>query len=294
MESDFFKSLTGQILDLENNDYHNNQYYVSASGLKKIKKSPLHFKEEPKEETEAMTFGSAYHTYILEPEKFESEYFIYDPNKRPEPTKTMASNLNKDWKNNIYLQNKNVIDIEDFKKIQSMKDRLYSHIYARSLINKGIAEQSYFMNCKTFEDREINIKIRPDYIKEKKRLIVDLKTTSDASELGFQKNAANYDYHIQAALYVDMIEKFYNDGMSWSFIFIAQEKSAPYAFGIYEASPQFIAQGRYEYEQLILLYQQCKDNDKYPGYQVFCENKFGIKELNLPHWAIREIDFYNH
>ena len=109
-----------------------------------------------------------------------------------------------------------------------------------------------------------------------------------------QKSAAIYDYHIQAALYADLIEKSMNDDMPWTFIFIAQEKKAPYAFNIFEASTQFISHGRYEYELLLMLYKHCSDSGKWPGYQVFCENKFGINELSLPPWAIREIDWFIH
>lgn len=294
MESDFFKSVKGKMLDIDNDKYHGNKDYISASSIKKIKKSPLHFKEEITEQTDAMLFGSAYHTYILEAEKFESEFFVYDPNARPDPSKNFNATVNKEWKNGIYLQYKNVIDVDQFNQIKSMKERLFKNIYARNLLKKGIAEKSFFAECKTFENRDINIKIRPDYLKEKKRVIVDLKTCSDASENGFQKQAAKFDYHIQSALYVDIMEQIEGEKMPWSFIFIAQEKTYPYAYGIYEASPQFIAQGRYEYEQLILLYQQCKDKDFWPGYQVFVENKFGIKEISLPAWAIREINFYNH
>lgn len=294
MESDFFKRVNVQTPDLSNDEYHGNKDYISASGLKLIKKSPLHFKEHVTVETEALLFGSAYHTYILEPEVFEKEYFVFDPLKRPDPSKNFNATVNKDWKNNIYLQYRNVISKEQFDQIRSMKDRLFKNIYARNLLKKGIAEQSFIFDAITFEGKDIGIKIRPDYIKDKKRVIVDLKTCQDASENGFQKQAAQYDYHIQAALYCDMMEQYTGDKMPWSFIFIAQEKAYPYAYGIYEASPQFISQGRYEYEQLILLYQQCKDNNHYPGYQVFVENKFGIKEISLPPWAIREINFYNH
>lgn len=294
MESDFFKDVSGTVTDIDNKEYHDNKEYISASGLKKIKKSPLHFKEEITEQSDAMVFGTAYHTYILEPENFESEIFVFDPLKRPEPDKNFNSNANKLWKNDIYLQHEHVITMEQFEQIKAMQKRLFKNIYVRYLFRKGEAEKSYLMNTTTFENKPLGIKIRPDYLKKNKRVIVDLKTTVDASELGFQKNAAKFDYHIQAALYTDIVEQYHKDGLPWSFIFVAQEKAPPYAYGVYEASPQFISQGRYEYEQLLLLYQQCKDNDRWPGYQVFVENKFGIKELNLPPWAIREINFYNH
>jgi len=297
MESEFFKKVISRKLDLTNDEYHNSdeyKNYISASGVKKLKKSPLHFKEEKTTETDAMTFGTAYHTFILEPELFEKEIYVFNPLKRPEPDKTFGSKLNSSWKNNIYLQNETVISMDDFEQIKAMKERLFSHRYIRMLFRNGEAEKSIMSECITFEDKPIKIKIRPDYLKEKKRIIVDLKTTTDASELGFQKNAANLDYHIQSALYKDIIEQSDEKNLSWSFIFVAQEKTPPYAFGIYEASNQFISQGRYEYEQLIMLYQHCMESGKWLGYQQFIENVYGIKEISLPVWAIREVNWYSH
>ena len=68
----------------------------------------------------------------------------------------------------------------------------------------------------------------------------------------------------------------------------------PFAFNIFEAGAHFMAQGRYEYEQLLMLYAFCMEEDKWPGYQVFTENKYGVNELNLPSYMMREINWFNH
>jgi len=302
MESNFIKSVKLITAEDSNEVYHGNKDYISASGLKLMKKSPAHFKEMQVEETDAMRIGSAYHTLILEPEKFEQEYFIFDDRHIIEvligegAKKPKATNQYKQWEENqyTYADGKTIISWDDFEVINNMKKVLFRHPYAKSLLTNGIPEQSMYFEVINEFDQQINVKIRPDYIKEKKRIIVDLKTTSDASVDGFQKNAASYDYQIQAALYADLIEKSKGDDIPWTFIFIAQEKKAPYAFNLFEASPQFIAHGRYEYEMLLMLYKHCLDTGKWQGYQVFCENKFGINELNLPAWAIREINWFNH
>jgi len=85
-----------------------------------------------------------------------------------------------------------------------------------------------------------------------------------------------------------------NDQRAQKFVFIAQEKKKPYAFNLFECSSQFIGQGRYEYEMLLQLYKYCIDNDRWPGYQVFCQNRYGILELKLPAWAIKSIDYFIH
>jgi exodeoxyribonuclease VIII len=302
MESEYIKGFTSYNAE---GDYYKLDDYISYSGLKNLKKSPAHYrqyKDEPLEvETEAMAFGSAYHSFILEPEKFERDYYIFDDDaiyqvligegfRSPRSTKQY-----KEWQESEMrvIGDRKVIEKADYSKIKDMKERLLSHYYCRALLSGGEAEKSITGQLQTVEG-EINIKGRPDYVKLNKHFIIDLKTTFDASEDGFTKAAADGDYHIQAALYSDLMEMITGDERGWTFYFIAQEKRKPYAFNIFEASPQFIGQGRYEYEQLLKLYKMCIDNNKWPGHQVFCEWKSGNIELNLPRWAIKEIKFYNH
>ena len=73
MESTFIKDIKYDIVEDSNETYHNNKEYISSTGLKKLKVSPAHYKEyleEKKEPTPALIFGSAYHTYCLEVDKF--------------------------------------------------------------------------------------------------------------------------------------------------------------------------------------------------------------------------------
>ena len=306
----FIKSVNHfEIIEDSNEKYHSKGDFIGASGLKHLKKSPAHYKEsltEKKEKTEALIFGSAYHTYCLERDKFDREYYIYDEKDILEvlisegSKKPRATNNYKEWFDNEINQaaGRDMLDIIAMEKIKFMASKMKNHRYCNSLLNGGISEMSVYVEITIFDGRKIKIKIRPDKFKKEKRLVIDLKSIaqgmSDASINGFPKQCANMDYHIQAALYSDIMEAIEGKEMLHTFIFIVQEKSAPYAFNLFEASAQFISQGRYEYEQLLLLYIQCQENNSWPGYQVFCENKYGINQLNLPAWAINEINFYNH
>ena len=298
MENDFIKSAVFQ--RTTGNYFQENS--ISVSGLKKLKVSPMHYKEaEEIEPTDAMTFGSAYHCFVLEPDKFDKEYYVFDDSaicgaliakgaKSPR-----ATNDYKTWEKQemSFSDGKVLLDKEDFEKIKAMKYRLFSHPYAKMLLTNGEPEVGIGGVLQTSVG-EINIKFKPDYLKPKRRVIVDLKTCADASIDGFTRAAADMDYHIQAAFYSDMIELMTGDKMQQTFIFIAQEKKKPFAFNLFECSPQFIGQGRYEYEMLLQLYKYCIDNDKWPGYQCFCSNKYGLVELSLPKYAIRPLDYYTH
>lgn len=302
MESEYINGLK---LITPDKGYYELDEFISYSGLKNIKKSPAHYrqyKDEPLDvETDAMAFGSAYHMYILEPERFEQEYYVFDDDaiyqvligegfKSPRSTKQYKEWMESEMR---LIGDRKTIEKAELQKIKDMKEKLFSHYYCRALLSGGEAELSIIGELDT-TDGPINIKAKPDYIKRNKHFIVDLKTTFDASVDGFTRAAADNDYHIQAALYSDLMEMITDDGRGWTFFFIAQEKKKPYAFNIFEASPQFIGQGRYEYEQLLKLFKMSMTEQRWPGYQVFCEWKSGNIELNLPKWAVKEIVFYNH
>lgn len=303
MESTFIKFVN--ILPFRGTDdqYHADKNFVSASGLKKLKESPAHFKEAEtdKEETEAMQFGSAYHCFILEPEKFEKEYYVFDDSgiysvligegfKSPRSTKQYKEWMESEMR---LVGERKSISKDWFSQITAMKEKLMRHPYAKMLLSGGYNEQGYMGEIET-EAGRINVKFKPDHVNEGKKIIVDLKTTKDASDDGFSRAAGEMSYHIQAALYSDLMEKMSGDNLPYKFFFIAQEKRAPYAFNLFESSAQFISQGRFEYEMLLQLYKYCIDNNYWPGYQIWCQNKYGILELKLPAWAIKDLTYYDH
>lgn len=307
MESEFIKSVDISRVVGGDKEYYDDKNSISASGLKKLKVSPAHFKygEEDKD-TEAMQFGSAYHCYILEPERFEKEYYVFDDDvvcqaiiakgasEGKEVKNVRATKDYKAWEESEMrvIGERKVINKAEFVRIKEMKSRLFSHPYARMLLTNGEAEVG-LKGVLTTDVGNIPVKLKPDYIKTGKHLIIDLKTARDASYDGFTKDAAKLNYHIQAAFYLDIISRMDNF-MPYTFIFIAQEKVKPYAFNLFECSPQFVSQGRYEYELLLQLYKHCTERNYWPGYQVFCPNRYGLLELSLPNYSIKSLDFYDY
>ena len=280
------------------------EYYsqkaISASGLKRLKVSPAHFMyADEMKESEAVRFGRAYHAYILTPKEFEREYYVLNEAdiyakmidkgyKSPRATKEY-----KEWvaSETVAACARTVIDTETHQKLMDMARALMSYPYARRLLQNGIAEVGYSGMIDTIAG-EINVKMKPDYINVDKAVVVDLKTAVDSSLAGFAKAAANYGYHIQAAFYKDLLTA--KDAKDYTFFFVAQETERPYAVNVFEASDQFVAQGRYEYELLLQLYKYCIDNNKWPSYEVFNQNKFGVSQLDLPAYAIKPLEFYTH
>lgn len=308
MENDFILSANIRECNYGSDEWKAGVGYISKSGLIRIKESPAHYRfGEPFVETPEIVFGRMYHCYVFQPEKFEKEYYIFDEqiaidaivakanSEGRDIQKPRATKEYKEWHEGqmILAEGKILIDREQLDKLKAMKDKLLQHPYANMLILKGIPEQGMIGEIETTAGK-IGVKFIPDLRNDKKRVCVELKTTVRASKKDFPKEAANYDYQIQAAFYSDLLELYYNDNRPVRFVFIAQEKRKPYAFNIFEPTPRFIAQGRYEYELLLQLYKYCLDNNFWPGYQVFCPNKYGILDLDLPGWAINSLDYFIH
>ena len=102
-----------------------------------------------------------------------------------------------------------------------------------------------------------------------KDVIVDLKTTQDASAEGFSKSVYNFSYHLQAAIYKELT------GAS-EFYIIAVENTAPHNICSYQLSQDALDSG---YAMMSKGIDSFKNWD---GEETGYVND-GI--LNLPRWA---------
>ena len=266
--------------------YHEKADYIGSTGLRQYLKSPAHYRyncDNPKPPTPDMVLGSGYHTLILEPDKFDDRYYILDTNRRPEPDKTFASKLNKEWREGEITAVANsglvTLDTETISTLYAMLE-IMRQSEAYTLL-KGVFEAEYysdkFHGCK--------VKIKPDCHNDK--FIIDLKTCQSAAPELFKNHAYKMGYHIQAALYLDVLGNI--DGHKRQFVFIAQEKEPPYFINVFVASEAFVAQGRYEYEQLLKLHARCLAANAWPGYEAMSSREDGAFELDLPAYGYREL-----
>jgi hypothetical protein len=284
--------LYGIYENMSNNEYHAAPG-ISATGLKLFARSPLHYwaayldpNREPREETPALRLGTAIHTAVLEPERFTEEYVTVpaDAPRRPTSAQLNAKNPSDDtvaaieWWKAFDEANaaKTVISADDFSTCDAISQRLRAHPAAQVLFKSGVAEQSFFW---TDADTGVVCKCRPDWL-ILGTAIVDLKSTTDASATGFSRAVYNYEYHLQAAWYLDGIRSCVTDAPS-AFIFAAFEKDAPHAVAFYNADPDMIELGRREYRRRLSIYAECLKSNTWPGYPA------SITNLSLPAWVLK-------
>ena len=262
----------GIIKDISNEAYHKSAG-VSKSQLDQFAKSPAHYLASlttPRKETEAMRIGTLFHTLVLEPEKAN---FVVGPNINKNTKEWKAFKAEAEAAGQI------VIDEGDNAMLQGMVASIKTHPAASALLSgPGIAEGS----CWWYDERSGELcRCRPDFYRED-GILVDLKTTEDASLAGFTKSVANFRYAVQAAMYADGVET--STGMPIkAFAFIAVEKQPPFAAQCFQLDFQATEVGRVTYQNLLLDLADCKINGKFPAYSD------KVETISLPNWALKGV-----
>tara|TARA_Y100000114_G_scaffold53473_1_gene48803 strand:+ start:1233 stop:2009 length:777 start_codon:yes stop_codon:yes gene_type:complete len=230
-------------------DYYSDWKYITNSQLGYIKKGWEYYmmmKNGVKLDSPALRFGNLLHTLILEPEKYQEKFFVLNDEDRPEPTKSMASKLNKAWKNKMLTKiendNKILIDLNQYNLALTLRDKVKSFKIINDFIHNSKKEIA-----KTWLDFNtlVECKGKVDMLIDD-NMIIDIKTTSKPITQ-FKKSAFTYDYHRQAA--------FYSDGFNVKeFIFLVVETNEPYQVGLFRCSEEFLDRGRQECFSLLNTY----------------------------------------
>lgn len=265
------------VSDMTNSEYHSDTTRISKSGLDLIARSPAHYFQKylsadrpPPTRTAALIEGSAFHTAVLEPHLFKDQFAIEpELNKRTTKGKEdfelfVASN-----------EGKTLIDSSTYDMVMRMRDSVHKHPAAAELLRIGFAEQTFVW---TDPDTGAPCKCRPDF-RTASGVLLDLKSTENASTEEFGRSSYKYRYHVQAPFYSDGLEAcgIQTEG----FAFIAVEKSPPYATVMYYVDDRIMSFGRDAYKRDLEKYVMCLESNQWPAYGE------DIQPLQLPGWAFK-------
>jgi len=105
----------------------------------------------------------------------------------------------------------------------------------------------------------------------------DLKTCRDASPRGFKSAVNNFRYYMQAAFYLTGCQ---NSGLRADrFMFLAQEKTHPYPYGVYGLSNQVIELGKSRNEQAMALAMRCEQAGEFKPYNTQSPIEFELDDI---------------
>lgn len=167
------------------------------------------------------------------------------------------------------------------EQAQLMAGKVHTHPLAAKLLEAGSPEFSGYWHD---DATGVRLRFRPDWITEPARgrmICVDYKSAKSADPEQFKKHAADYGYHCQAAWYLDGLREVQISDDA-AFLFIVQEKVAPYLVSIVQLDLEAIEIGRQLNRRAINLYADCYEGNSWPGY----ENT--VHTVSLPSWVVKQ------
>ena len=164
--------------------------------------------------------------------------------------------------------------------IDGMAAAIRAHPVASQILDpeQGDPEVSVFVGDPA---TGVTMRARYDYMRRTtsgRLAIVDYKTAASAHPSSWRRSAADYGYHMQDAWYRRTARLLGLDDDPL-FIFIVQEKRAPYLVSVMEMDEIARRIGDERNRRALDLYAMCKASDTWPGYTDT------ITTVDLPVWV---------
>ena len=280
---------------------------VSQSELKEVLRSPAHWlarygpNAEPTFPSTAMIIGTALHAKVLEPEAFDRQFC--DRSKldkdltmaelraalKDEGIEFKSTAKKPELEALLYPDGKPVdkrksLSGDDFAAVCGMADALRTHDVTGRWFDPGRRNYRRANEVSLYVDdvQGLPIKGRLDRLEKTSEgwMILDLKSTDDASAEAFQKKSFSMGYHVQAAFYIDLVARVMQvPAESVEFMFCAVERKKPHGINVFKASPDLVEFGRSRYKEALATLAYCLKADQFPGFSS------DVKDLNLPGWV---------
>lgn len=194
----------------------------------------------------------------------------------------------KEAKAAAYAEGKVPLLAEDVAQVEAMAEAIRAHPIASALLNpeNGKPEQALFR-----QDEQEGVWLRSmlDWLPDSgdgRMIVPDYKTAVSAAPELFRKSSATFGYHQQAAWYVDMVLAL-DLAEDAAFVFVAQEKTAPYLVTVFEPDAQALRVGREMNRRAIDIYAECESSGVWPGYSQ------EVELLSLPAYYVRAQEHSN-
>lgn len=250
-----------------------NKYFslpsLGSSDLKHILRSVAHYfaaKAQPRVETPAQRLGTLTHRAILQPELFSPSVAPKCDRRTKEGKATYEAFL-------AESEGRDVLSADEMATIDGMRNSANDHPQVSRWLSQGVAESSGEADYLS-----TRLRCKPDWRRDDLNLILDLKTTDDASPDAFARSVATFKYHLQCAVYMHISRQIW--GVEPTYFWIAVEKTPPYTCAVYKPAPHMLAMGQTLMRRAIERWESAQERHDIEEGRLLLE-----QEIELPRWA---------
>lgn len=272
--------------DLDADQYHSHPA-LSASGAKLLvpPSTPAHYRwamDNPQPTRKHFDIGTAAHTLVLG----------HGPEPVAYPEEVLSSNgaastkAAKEWEAEARANGKLPLKQAEVAQVLAMAEQIRSHPVAGRLFSpdNGKPEQSMFWHDTTNGiTRRARLDWLPNPTATGRLIIADYKTAVSAEPSKWIKAATDYGVHMQHANYVHGAQTL---GLSdqVAFVFVVQEKTAPYLVSVIEVDPEGVGVGMGLMDMAARRYAEGITTGKWPGYGD------EVHQVNLPVYYLNQME----
>ncbi|MFF9639423.1 PD-(D/E)XK nuclease-like domain-containing protein [Streptomyces bacillaris] len=258
--------------------YHGDRTSLSSSGARKLlpPSCPALFRHEqdnPRPRKAVFDFGNAAHRLVL--------------GDGPDLVAIDAD----DWRTKAARQERDEVTaggglallVAEYDQVQHMADAIRRHPVASVLFAPGSGRPEVSV---VWEDDRSGVRRRArfDWLPNpgSGRLIIpDYKTCRSAEPSALRRAMDEYGYHQQADWYRAAARAVDLGGEDTAFVFVCQEKTAPYLITVFEPDMSALRIAARKNRRAITTFAKCTESGYWPGYSD------GIEYLSLPPYAER-------
>lgn len=236
-----------------NFDGYRNIRAINWSTLKEIRRSPLHYLHalnNRRQDTPRLGLGRAFHTALLEPERFAIDYAVFPGPRR----------AGKEWVAFVEEHGaKTILKVDEYDRACRMRDAILGHPVAREHLSTGAPEVTLQW---TDPGTGLACKGRADWLGD---ALVDLKSTKDVSARRFGSIAGRFGYHCQMAFYLAGVMAVNNPVDIPPVVLLAVEDEEPHDVAVYRLDDDALYAGQREVDELLAKVAHCNETGEYPG-----------------------------
>lgn len=169
----------------------------------------------------------------------------------------------------------------DYTAVHAMAAALRAHPIARALFapETGQPEQTLlWMDERTGAWLRARIDWLPN-VSDRRTIVADYKTCITADPGKLEKVIYDHGYFQQDAWYREGVKAVHRGGADTSFVFVFQEKTAPYLVTVVELDALAVQIGAARNREAIDIWLRCRETGHWPGYSS------EVESICLPRWV---------